>query len=206
MAEVVTTGTGEVERTADRAQLSVTFEATGTDRTDAVTQLSGKVAAVEELLDRSGVEVRSRRLAVYDNWAGDRRAGSRATQDYTLRITDPDALAELLARLIIAEPGWLNGPHWELSDKAEATREAQRLAVADARTRAQGYAMALGARLGPLSRLTDGTADQGGFNRSYAMAAAGPGGGGLPDTSQLNHVPQLVTVSVRCTAAWTLLD
>jgi uncharacterized protein len=209
VAEVLTKGTGTVERTADRAQVDVSFETAGEQRNEAVEALTSRVSAVEPLLDRPGVEVRSRQLSVHDNWDGNTRAGSRASQRYVLRVTDLDELDALLSALVQAEPTWLNGPSWDLVDTKDATYDAQQEAVADARLRAQGYAEALGRRLGPLLRLADGDGDL--WQADTAMSAksfAGYGGSpGVPvQIDQLGLEPQQITVTVRCTAAWSLLD
>jgi uncharacterized protein YggE len=206
MADVVVTGTGEVERLADRAAVSVAFQGNGPDRPGAVQALTTRVAAVERVLERPGVEVRSRRLSVLDNWKGSRRSGSSAVQNYELRVTDPAVLDELVGALVAAEPQWLNGPNWSLADPAEATREAQARAVADARARAEGYAAALGGRLGALVRLADGDARgpvPGAFGGGYGVARSA---GGAPDISELNLTPQPVAVSASCTATWTLVE
>ncbi len=208
MAEVVTKGVGKVERTADRAEVHASFETQGSTRNEAVDLLTARVAAVEPALERPGVEVRSRQLDVHDNWDGKRRSGSRAVQNYVLRVDDVAVLDDLLGALVTAEPTWLNGPTWQLKDDADAVREAQRAAVVDARRRAEGYAEALGARLGPLHRLTDGDAEGWAVESSHRMMAAGYGGspGVPPQMDQLNLEAQQITVTVRCTASWTLLD
>ncbi|MFE2751009.1 SIMPL domain-containing protein [Actinosynnema sp. NPDC059335] len=208
MAEVVTKGVGKVERTADRAEVQVSFETTGSTRNEAVDRLTARVAAVEPAFERPGVEVRSRQLAVHDNWDGRRRSGSRAVQNYVVRVDDVTGLDDLLGALVTAEPTWLNGPSWQLKDDADAVREAQREAVADARRRAEGYAEALGARLGPLQRLTDGDAEAWAVESHRAMAAGYGGGapGVPPQMDQLNLEAQRIAVTVRCTASWTLLD
>ncbi|SHE57314.1 SIMPL domain-containing protein [Streptoalloteichus hindustanus] len=201
MAEVVTRGSGETERTADRAELWATFAVKGRDRAEAVSALNARVADVEPLLATPGVDVRSRQLAVMENWERDRVSGARAEQRYVLRVTDPAVLEELVGRLVAAEPANLNGPNWELSDDHEAVWEAQHRAVSDARRRAEGYAAALGAQLGPLLRLADGGQDgvaTFAAARSYEMASV--------DVGELNLEPQLVTVSAQCTATWALLD
>jgi uncharacterized protein YggE len=207
MAEVVTKGVGKVERTADRAEVHVSFETLGSTRNEAVELLTARVAGVEPALGRPGVEVRSRQLNVHDNWDGKRRSGSRAMQNYVVRINDVAGLDGLLGALVTAEPTWLNGPTWQLKDDVDAVREAQREAVLDARRRAQGYAEALGARLGPLHRLTDGDAEAWAAE-SHRMMSAGYGGapGVPPQMDQLNLEAQQIVVTVRCTAAWTLLD
>jgi len=210
VAEVLTKGTGTVERTADRAQVDVSFETSGELRNEAVEALTTRVSAVEPLLDRPGIEVRSRQLSVHDNWDGNTKAGSRASQRYVLRVTDLAELDGLLAALVLAEPTWLNGPSWELSDTKDAVFDAQQEAVADARLRAQGYAEALGRRLGPLVRLSDGDggerwqADTAMATRSFAGYGGSPG---VPvQVDQLGLEPQQITISVRCSATWSLLD
>ncbi|HEX7309432.1 SIMPL domain-containing protein [Lentzea sp.] len=204
MAEVVTKGTGEVERTADRAQVDVTFEAVGAERSEAVSTLNQRISAVEPLLET--FEVRSRQLSVHDNWDNNQRVGSRAQQQYVIWVSDLDRLDGLLAELVQAEPSWINGPSWTLVDDGEAIREAQQAAVADALRRAEGYASALGRRLGPLLRIGD-TDNGGGYSPKMMRGAASfemAGPAGMVD--QLNLKAQQITVSAVCTAAWSLLD
>jgi uncharacterized protein YggE len=209
VADVLTKGTGTVERTADRAQVDVSFETAGEQRNDAVQALTSRISAVEPLLDRPGIEVRTRQLSVHDNWDGNTRAGSRASQRYVLRVTDLGELDGLLSALVLAEPTWLNGPTWDLTDTREAVFNAQQEAVTDARLRAQGYAEALGRRLGPLVRLSDGDGDQWQMDSTMsAKSFAGYGGSpGVPvQIDQLGLEPQQITITVRCTATWSLLD
>ncbi|MFC6094313.1 SIMPL domain-containing protein [Saccharothrix lopnurensis] len=207
MAEVVTKGVGRVERTADRAEVQVGFETTGSTRDEAVNALTARITGVEAALTGPGVEVRSRQLHVHDNWDGKRRSGSRATQNYVVRVDDLARLDDLLAALVTAEPSWLGGPNWQLADDSEAVREAQREAVVDARRRAEGYVQALGARLGPLHRLADGDAETWAGDSSRVMAAYGGGSpGAAPEVGRLNLEAQQITVTIRCTATWSLLD
>jgi uncharacterized protein len=204
VADVVTVGTGEVEQTADRAEVTVSYDALGADRAEAVSALNQKVAGVEPLLTRPGVEVRSRRLDVHDNWDGQRRAGSMASQNYVIRVSDPEQLDALLGELVQAEPSWMNGPTWQLSDDADAVREAQAKAIADAHRRAEGYASALDRRLGPLHKVVDGQADQH-VPMARAMAYGAPGGAESM-VDNLNLTPQPITVRVTCTVTWSLFD
>ncbi|RKT51689.1 hypothetical protein C8E97_0171 [Saccharothrix australiensis] len=204
----MTKGTGKVERTADRAEVQVNFETVGATRNEAVELLNERVASVEPVLGRPGVEVRSRQLSVHDNWDGQQRAGSRASQQYVVRTDDLSQLDALLSALVAAEPTWLNGPQWQLARDAEAIREAQREAVADARRRAEGYAEALGARLGTLQRLSDGDGEVWAAEAAGGRALAAYGGavGAPPQMDQFNLEAQQIVVTVRCTATWILLD
>lgn len=206
VAEVRTNGSGEVWRTGDRAALRVLYRLRGRDRRSAAEALATKVADADRVLARPGVEVRERRLSVQAHWEGKRQAGAEADQQYVLRVTDPGAVEDLLAALVATEPHRLEGPFWELTDHVEALREAQRLAVEEARRRAEGYAVALGSRLGPLVRMVD--ADEYGEDAGLPLRAMALHGevNGPPDVSGLDLEPQPVTVRAGCTATWTLLD
>jgi uncharacterized protein len=198
--EIVTEGSGWFEQPGDRAELDVAFTAVARSRTAAVTELGRRVAVAEPALQRTGLEVRHRRLRVHNEWRGNRVVGCRAAEHLALLVTDVEALEGVLSALLGAEPTELTGPRWVLDDPAAALREAQQRAVVDARTRAEGYAAALGGTLGPLLRLSE--SPEHGTPVAYRMAAAESGG---PDVRALGLDPEPVRVTARCTTTWTLL-
>ncbi len=200
-AEIVTEGSGWHEEVADRAELDVSFAGTGRDRAAAVAELGTRVAAADPALALPGVFVRHRRLTVHDEWRGKRVVGSRATEQIGLRLDDVTALEAVLAALVDVEPAFLDGPRWLLADPAAARRAAQERAVADARDRAEGYAVALGGRLGPLRGLSE-AGDHGAGPMAYRMASAEAV---AADVRELGLEPEPVRVSVRCTTTWELL-
>lgn len=199
--EIVTEGGGWYEQQGDRAELDVGFTATARSRADAVRELGRRVAAAEPALTRSGLEVRHRRFGVHNEWRGNRVVGCRAQESIELLFTDVTALDAVLTALIGAEPTDLSGPRWLLADPAEALREAQRRAVADARRRAEGYAAALGGRLGPLRRLSEAPD----HDRPVMYARASMDMSGAPDVRELGLEPETVRISCRCTTSWTLI-
>lgn len=199
--EIVTEGSGWYEQVADRAELTVAYAGTGRDRSTAVAALGTQVAAAEAAFGLPGVTVRHRRVGVHDQWRGDRVVGSRATEDVVLALDDVDGLEAVLTALVASEPAALDGPTWQLADPAAARRAAQERAVADARDRAEGYATALGATLGPLLRLSEAADGVGPREvRMLAARAAEP-----PDVRELGLEPEPVRVGVRCTTTWELL-
>jgi uncharacterized protein len=203
MAELVTTGQGDVERTADQAGLVVRYAHRAKDRTSAVDGLAKRIGKVDPFLDRDGVTVRSRRLSVHDVWEGKRRTDAEATQVYSLLVTDITVLNELISDLVLTEPRQLDGPDWTLADRTTDYRAAQSAAVADARATAQGYADALGARLGQLVRLDDTSPGQARPGAFYGMARTMSSQ--APDVAALSLEPQQVTVSAMCSITWELL-
>ncbi|MCO1656915.1 SIMPL domain-containing protein [Pseudonocardia humida] len=202
--EIVTEGSGWHEQTADRADVDLTYTASARTRADAVRELGRQVAAAEPHLGHRAVQVRHRRLWVHNEWRGRRVVGCRAGQEISLRLTDVAALEEVLSALIGTEPSGLNGPRWLLDDRASALREAQRRAVEDARHRAEGYAEALGGRIGALLLLSEAAEHGPVAYRAMDMAESGGAGGG-PDVRDLGLEPEPVRVSARCTTRWTLI-
>ena len=202
--EIVTEGSGWHEQEADRAELHLGYLGTGRDRSAAVSALGKRVAQAQPVFDLRGVTVLHRRLAVHDQWRGNRVVGCRATEDVTLRLDDVGALEEVLAAAVASEPATLNGPNWLLRDPDTARRRAQERAVADARDRAEGYAAALGGRLGVLLRLSE-AGDGGVEPRAYRMAAMARAEA-APDVRELGLEPEPVRVTVRCTTNWELLS
>jgi uncharacterized protein YggE len=199
MAEVVTRGSGEHEQIADRAELRVTFAAEGADRSTAVAELGSRVQPAEPALAGEGLEVRSRNMAVHSAWEGKRRTGCRARLSITIRVHRLDVLEGLLDALLSAEPESLHGPSWQLADDSAATAVAQQRAVDEARRRAEGYAAALGARLGTLQSISDS-----GTERPMARMATETTS--APDVAELGLQPAPVTVTAACTTVWTLLE
>ena len=199
MTEIVTEGSGWHEQLGDRAELDVTFTAVARTRSDAVHDLGRRMAAAEPALTRPGLQVRHRRMRVHNEWRGNKVIGCRAGEDLALVVTDVAELDAVLSALVGAEPTDLHGPRWVLEDPAAALREAQKRAVADARTRAEGYAAALGATLGPLLRLSE--APEHAAPVAYRMAAAESAG---PDVRALGLDPEPVRVTARCTTTWVL--
>ncbi|GAY11093.1 putative secreted protein [Pseudonocardia sp. N23] len=195
-------GTGWHEQLADRAEIDVSFSATGRDRSAAVRDLGRAVAAAEPVFTRAGVEVRSRSLHVGTEWRRGKQSGARATENVLLRVSDLDVLEDVLGTVLAAEPASFNGPRWLLDDQVAARATAQREAVADARRRAEGYADALGGSLGALALLAEAPDHGGGpMMRAVAMEAAR----GPVDVTELGLEPEPVRVTAQCTTTWALV-
>lgn len=208
MAELETMGIGEVERIADQATLRVRYVSRAKERNAAVTALTRLVAAAEAKLDRDGVTVRSRQMTSYDTYNGNKRIGTEASQAYQLLVTDVGVLNDLLGDLVATEPAELNSPQWGIKDRSAAYRAAQAKAVEDALAVAQGYADALGARLGALLRLEDASprvhspAEASVSYRRLSRSATAY----QPDMAELSLEPQPVIIAATCKTAWELLS
>lgn len=194
--QIVTEGVGSVTRIGDRAELAVTFSVAAPTRTEAVALLGQRLGVLDVPVVAD--VVLHRRLSVHDEWGRNKRpTGCRAGLNVTLRINDLAVVEQVVGLLVAAEPAQLNGPGWSLVGTSEARRDAQHLAVADARERAEGYALATGRTLGALVRLVDGP----NHGDAYETSFSGPS---AVDVHVLRLEPEPVTVSVRCTTTWVL--
>ena len=198
--EIVTEGSGWVERTADRAELVVVFDARGRSRAAAVEDLGRRVARAREALDLPGLTVQSRRLAVHTEYRSSKPSGCRASESFQIRVDDIGQLERALSLFLGAEPASVSGPSWSLAEPEAVFAQAQERAVADARRRAQGYAAALGGTLGPLRRLSEAP-EHGGVPMMAMRSARAEGG---PDVAELGLEPEAVRVTARCTTTWSL--
>jgi uncharacterized protein len=199
-AQIVTEGNGWYEQLGDRAELEVSFSAMARTRSDAVRELGNRVSNADAALTHPGLQVRHRGVWVHNEWRGQRVVGCRAGEHIALLVVDVTSLDAVLSALVGAEPTDLQGPRWVLADPAAAQREAQGRAVADARTRAEGYAAALGGTLGPLLRLAESPEHP--APMAYRMAARESA---APDVRALGLEPEPVRVTARCTTTWTFL-
>lgn len=203
MTELITTGDGSHEATADEATIRVSVVGRGRDRAGAVADLRSRAVGVERAVEAAGVVVAHRRLWVAEDWKAKRRTGARATLSLSLTVPPGDVLAALLTALIEADADSVDGPSWRLRDRTAAEREAQRLAVEAARRRAEGYADAAGMRLGPLLRLADGRGGREVAPMAYTQSARSRDT--AQDVAELHLEPETITVQATCTATWTLL-
>jgi uncharacterized protein YggE len=203
VSEIVTEGSGWVERMADRAELTVVFEARGRRRAAAVEALGERVAGAEKALGLPGVSAPVRRVSVHTEYRSGKPSGCRAAEYVQVRVTDLAVLEEAMSLLLGAEPASFHGPQWSLAEPDAVRAEAQREAVADARRRAEGYAAALGGSLGALVRLSEVAGH--GPAPMMAMRARGAAEGG-PDVGDLGLDPEPVRVEARCTTTWTFIS
>lgn len=136
---------------------------------------SGSVRAVREVLrghqvPDSGVE-RSR-LGLKSAWAygGSRREflGYECTAAFAVQSGDLDDAQQLLVDLVEAGANEIEGVDFDVSGKAAMRAESRRKAVTAAREKAELYAEAAGARLGPVVHIDDVNPETAGVERYRA--------------------------------------
>ncbi len=83
--------------------------------------------------------------------------GFEVMNQLQVTVRDTDMLGELLDEAVTAGANSINGVTFYVDDQTAAASEARRLAVEDARTKAEELAAAAGLTLGPVIALAEGT-------------------------------------------------
>jgi uncharacterized protein len=205
-ASVRVSGTGRAGRPADLAQAVFVAEAIRESAADARSAAAGIAGTVIAALHDTGVaaaDVRTAALDVSPNWEHDgtrmTRNGFTVTNRIGVTIRDLEALGRVLDAGLEAGATGLDGVVFLLADEAVAADEARRVAVTDARRRAETIADAAGGRLGPLRGIAEGSSASPGPWREARMAMAAPADAPTP------VLPGRIEVTVTVTAEWELL-
>ena len=195
----------------DRALVRVTIEADGAARDDAyreAARLAGQVDAALAARQDAVERTITTSLAVHPKtrWKKGEsvRAGWRASRTSAVEVVDFAVLGDLLAELAAAGAS-VDGPEWQLDPTNPVHGEVRRLAAADARTRADAYAAALGLRVTGIAwvaepGLRQGPADSVGFAPMMARAAFA----GAPEEPEVIDVtPDEINVDAAVDVAFT---
>ncbi len=199
-------GTGEVTATPDMASVFIGAQSEAGTAEEALARTAEAVDATLRVLEGAGIEARdlqtrginlSPRLMRQGSGtnAPPRIVGYVASSDLTVRIRDLNALGPVLDAVVSAGANTLGGITFGLQEIDAAREEAQALAIADARAKADTYAQAAGVSVGPVLSISDGGAvmPQGRmmFEASMADAAVPVAPGELTVSAQVDVVYEI---------------
>jgi len=159
---IVTTGEAVVRRAPDRAFLVAAVETRARDPKEAQTQNAKAMSAVQARVASAGIPKEAVRTLGYNiqqefDFTNGRRVprGYVARNAIEVRVDALESLGELLDAVVQAGATSIGGVRFDLSDRAGAEREALRLAVADARARAEAAASGVGRTIDRVLRIDD---------------------------------------------------
>ena len=205
---VVVRGEAIREVPPELAVFTVTVSARDRERSAALTRLTDQIAVIRELLDSRQDAIEKREttgVEVYPKYKSGRESDYNASVSTTVKVTDFEALGELLPRLAGQELTSLSGPWWQLRRGSRAGAEVRRAAIQDALRRAWEYAAAVGAEVDRLVEIRDEGTGEGNHPIMRAMALAG-GGAEAMDETRLELEPQAQTVHVAVIVRVTITD
>jgi uncharacterized protein len=161
---VTTTGTGRTERPADIAQATFVVEGIRETAAEARSVAASAATGVLGALEGAGLtagDIRTAGIDVSPNWDHEDgrpvRRGFTVTSRIGATIRDLERVGSVLDAGLGAGATGLEGVAFLLAEPGPAATEARRLAVEDARGRAETIAAAAGMRLGSLRALVEGS-------------------------------------------------
>jgi uncharacterized protein YggE len=157
---------GRAAITAEPDEAQITIEIVGLKKSpeDALEDATERSAALEEIFRELGIEdgaIGTGGLSVgpqteYDGKARRYvRRGYRAVNRIYVTLDDPQLVGKLLREATDRTAAEIQGPYWRLKLENPARSEANRLAMEDAKRKAETYVSALGARLGPIEAIRE---------------------------------------------------
>jgi hypothetical protein len=175
---IVTTGEAVVRRAPDRAFITVIVETRAKGPRDAQRLNAETMTAVQQRLERARVAKDAVRTQGYDlQQEFDFTGGKRVPREFVarnaidVRVDEIGRVGELLDIAVQGGATALGGVRFDLRDRDGAEREALRLAVVDARTRADAAAAGAGRSVDRVIKVED-VRDGGGSTPRPMMAMA----------------------------------
>ena len=206
-SRITVTGVGEVAAAPDMATISLGVTSRADTAAAAMSAVTEQLSRVLENLGAAGVAARDLQtsglsLSPNIDYGRDQSPGEidgyTATNQVSVRVRALESLGKTLDAAVRDGANTLNGLTFGLADPAPKMDEARRRAVDDARHRAELFAGAAGATLGPVLEISEGSAPgpQPMFRMADAAAAPAP----VPvEAGEL-------TLSASVTITWQLTD
>jgi uncharacterized protein YggE len=157
---VVSSGEGVVEAAPDRAWITITAESRAGNPRDAQRRNAEAMTPVLAKLRSSGISSDAIRTLGYDlqqewDYVNNQRVskGYVARNTVDIRVDDIDRVGELLELAVGSGATAVGGVRFDLKDRKKLEREALRLAVEDARARAEAVAAGAGRTIDRVLRI-----------------------------------------------------
>jgi uncharacterized protein len=188
---VVASGEGTAQAAPDRAWISVSAESRAPSPREAQRRTAELMRPVLDALRRARVPDDAVRTTGYDlqqefDFTNGKRVprGYMARNSIEVRVDDVSRVGELLEAVVNQGATSVSGLRFDLKDHAKLEREAVRLAVVNARLKAEAAAAGAGRTLDRLVRIDEtGAAPPPPTPMPFVRAVAAEAGGGAPPVS-----------------------
>jgi uncharacterized protein YggE len=159
---VVASGIATVKRPPDQAFVTLTTESRATKPAEAQKLNAQAMTQVQEAVKKAGIPADAVRTLSFNlredvDWVNGKRTsrGYVVANAIEVRVDKLDDLGRLLDAAVTAGATNVSGIRFDLKDRSGAEREAVRLAVADARARADAAADGAGAKVVKVVRIEE---------------------------------------------------
>jgi uncharacterized protein len=186
---VVTSGLGTVQAVPDRAWITVGAESRAPNAKEAQRLNTVAMTPVQDKLRAAGVPADAIKTLVYDvqedwDYSNNRRVrrGYIARNTIEVRVDQIDRVGDLLEIAGQSGATSMGGIRFDLKDRSRLEREALRLAVADARAKAEAIAQGAGRTIDRVVRIEEQGVSGGPIPRPMfrELAAQGAAAGAAP--------------------------
>jgi hypothetical protein len=160
--------TGEVSRVPDVARITAGVVTVAPTATAALARNAAQMASVRAALKRAGIadrDIQTSSINLYPDYRQDAQGnnpqivGYRASNDVSIRFRDIANTGRILDALVAQGANQINGPMLSIDKPEAALDEARTQALANARSRAELYARALGKRVGRILSISEAGAN-----------------------------------------------
>lgn len=207
--KITVTGQGMVPAAPDMATIMLGATSQAKTAQAAMADNSAAVAAILAQLKAAGIEdrdVQTSGLSLNPQFDYNQSADGKlpeilgyvASNNVTVRVRVLEGLGPVLDSVIAQGANTFNGLTFGLASPEPVMDAARKLAVADARRKAELYAAAAGVRLGPVLTI----AENGGYSEPqpmFRMAADSASGGAVPVASGEIGITATVTIEYEVT-------
>lgn len=160
---ITVSGEGRIDVAPDMAVVTLGVTSEAKSAAEAMRATSGKMVALLDFLAEQGItgpNVQTNQLSLHPRYDSRSSApatigGYVATNTVSVRVLDLAEIGTVLDGVLESGANQFQGLRFSLQDDGELRNEARRLAVADARAKAEIYAEAAGVTLGALVTLSD---------------------------------------------------
>jgi uncharacterized protein YggE len=200
--QISVTGEGKVKVTPDQAFISISVETKGNNATDVKKQNDASVEKVVQYLKRSKLQqsdIQTRRVSLNPQYDYDKKKYSyNATQTIEILLRDLSYYDTLMEGLVDSGINRINTVEFKSSKLEQHQSEARKLAMQDAKLKAQDYVSVLGQKVGKAISISDNTQIYNPQPVMYAMAMdkAESGGGAPRETVAIGEINVTANVSV----------
>jgi uncharacterized protein YggE len=156
--------TGEVSRVPDTARISAGVVTTAPTATAALAENATRMASIRAALKQAGIadrDIQTSSINLYPDYRQDPQGtnpqiiGYRASNEVSVKFRDIAATGRILDALVAQGANQINGPMLGIDKPEAALDEARTKALANARSRAELYARALGKKVGRILSISE---------------------------------------------------
>ena len=208
-SEITVNGTGETLVSADMAVISLGVNARDKDVLKAQAKVNEAIASIRTALIENGVaeeDINTDYINIYAMYdytdSQEQISAYNASSTLAIRVTDLDSTGALIDAAFQAGANTLNGISFSASDTEEARAQALKMAVADARAKAEILAEASGLTITGIEEIIEGDVSSfenmvGNFSAKRVEASEDTAAGTVVQAARL-IVSATVTVIFEC--------